>query len=170
MNRRRAVYPGSFDPITNGHLDILRRALGLVDEVVIAIAYNHEKPSGLFTVDERIEMIRDVTEAFGKKIRIDSFHGLLVDYARRAGAGVIIRGLRAVADFEYEFQMAGMNQQLNSTIETLFLMADASLQPIASKLVKEIALFGGDVSRFVSPSVREEVVARVEELGRKGDF
>jgi len=152
MNRRRAVYPGSFDPITNGHLDILRRALGLVDEVVVAIAYNHEKPSGLFSVDERIEMIREVTAAFGEQIRIDSFHGLLVDYARRAGANVIIRGLRAVADFEYEFQMASMNRHLAGDVETVFLMADEQYFYTSSRLVKEVMGFGGDASAFV-PSI-----------------
>jgi len=152
MHKRRAVYPGSFDPITNGHLDILRRALGLVDEVVIAVAYNQEKPSGLFNVEERIEMIREVTEAFGKKIHIDSFHGLLVDYARRAGASVIIRGLRAVADFEYEFQMASMNRHLAGDVETVFLMADEQYFYTSSRLVKEVMGFGGDASAFV-PSI-----------------
>jgi pantetheine-phosphate adenylyltransferase len=159
-SKRRAVYPGSFDPITNGHLDILRRALGLVDEVVIAIAYNHEKPSGLFRVDERVEMIREVTADFGARVAIDSFHGLLVDYARRAGAGTIIRGLRAVADFEYEFQMASMNRHLAEDVETVFLMADEQYFYTSSRLVKEVMSFGGDASKFVPPIVAKRLHAK----------
>ena len=169
MNGTLAVYPGSFDPVTNGHLDILRRALTVVDHVVLAVAYNQEKPSGLFSVQERIDILAHVTEEFGDKVTADSFHGLLVNYARRKNAGTIIRGLRAVADFEYEYQMAGMNQQINNRIETVFLMADVALQPIASKLVKEIALYGGPIGRFVTPDVAADVTARVQQVGRKGE-
>jgi pantetheine-phosphate adenylyltransferase len=162
MSKRRAVYPGSFDPITNGHLDIVRRALGLVDEVVIAVAYNQEKPSGLFSAEERIEMIGEVTASFGKKVQIDSFHGLLVDYARRVGAGTIIRGLRAVADFEYEFQMASMNRHLAADVETVFLMADEQYFYTSSRLVKEVMSFGGDASEFVPTSVAKRLRAKFE--------
>ena len=162
MNKSRAVYPGSFDPMTNGHLDILRRALTLVDEVVIAIAYNHEKPSGLFSVDERIEMIREVVAPFNDRVRIDSFHGLLVDYVRRAGATTIIRGLRAVADFEYEFQMASMNRHLAGDVETVFLMADEQYFYTSSRLVKEVMSFGGDASEFVPPIVAARLRRKFE--------
>ncbi|MEE8311918.1 MAG: pantetheine-phosphate adenylyltransferase, partial [Candidatus Binatia bacterium] len=126
MNGRRAIYPGSFDPVTNGHLDIIGRALTVVDHVVVAVAYNEEKPSGLFTPAERVEMIEEVTEEYGDRISVDRFHGLLVEYARKAGAGTIIRGLRAVADFEYEFQMTTMNRHLAPDVETVFLMADGA--------------------------------------------
>jgi len=167
---RIGIYPGTFDPITLGHADIIRRGAKLVDRLIVGVTTNPAKDP-MFSPEERVTMVMREVGALGLgNVEIVGFNALLMKFAERQNATVIIRGLRAVADFEYEFQMAGMNQQLNSTIETLFLMADASLQPIASKLVKEIALFGGDVSRFVSPSVREEVVARVEELGRKGDF
>jgi pantetheine-phosphate adenylyltransferase len=170
MKRGFAVYPGSFDPITNGHLDILSRALLVFDEVRIAVAYNQDKPSGLFTPPERVTIIKECVTEFGDRVSADAFHGLLTEYCRSIGAGTIVRGLRAVADFEYEYQMAGMNQQLDDRIETVFLMADVSLQPIASKLVKEIALFGGDIAPFVSPAVREQVIARVDKLGRRGEL
>jgi pantetheine-phosphate adenylyltransferase len=165
---RTGVYPGTFDPITLGHMDIIRRAAHLVDRLVIGVTTNPAK-SPMFTLDERLEMVRRETEELAAgDIRIVAFDSLLMDFAEREGASMIIRGLRAVADFEYEFQMAGMNQQLNDDIETVFLMADVSLQPIASRLVKEIALYGGDVSRFVPPAVAADVKARVERLGRKG--
>ena len=165
---RTGVYPGTFDPITLGHMDIIRRAAHLVDRLVIGVTTNPAK-SPMFTLDERLEMMRRETAGLaGGDIRIVTFDSLLMDFAEREGASMIIRGLRAVADFEYEFQMAGMNQQLNDDIETVFLMADVSLQPIASRLVKEIAIYGGDVSRFVPPAVAAEVKARVEQLGRKG--
>ena len=165
---RVAVYPGTFDPVTLGHLDIIRRGVHLVDRLVIGVTTNPAK-SPMFTVEERLEMVRRETTALADgKIRIVSFDSLLMDFAEREGASMIVRGLRAVADFEYEFQMAGMNQQLNNSIETVFLMADVSLQPIASRLVKEIALYGGDISRFVPPAVAADVRARVERDGRKG--
>ncbi len=164
---RTGVYPGTFDPVTLGHMDIIRRAAHLVDRLVIGVTTNPSK-SPMFTIDERLEMVRAETADVSRDIRIVTFDSLLMDFAVREGATMIIRGLRAVADFEYEFQMAGMNQQLNAEIETVFLMADVSLQPIASRLVKEIALYGGDVSRFVPSAVAELVRARVEELGRKG--
>ena len=164
---RIGVYPGTFDPITLGHMDIIRRAAHLVDRLVIGVTTNPSK-SPMFTLEERLEMVRRETEGLDGDIRIVSFDSLLMDFAEREGAAMIIRGLRAVADFEYEFQMAGMNQQLNDDIETVFLMADVSLQPIASRLVKEIALYGGEVSRFVSQAVAAEVRQRVERMGRKG--
>jgi len=166
---RTGVYPGTFDPITLGHMDIIRRAAHLVDRLVIGVTTNPSK-SPMFTVEERLATVgREVREVRnGADISVVAFDSLLMDFAVREGASMIIRGLRAVADFEYEFQMAGMNQQLNEDIETVFLMAGVSLQPIASKLVKEIALYGGDIGRFVTPAVAEEVRARVERDGRRG--
>ncbi len=164
---RTGVYPGTFDPITLGHMDIIRRAVHLVDRLVIGVTTNPSK-SPMFSLDERLEMVRRETDGLDGAIAIVSFDSLLMDFAEREGASMIIRGLRAVADFEYEFQMAGMNQQLNDEIETVFLMADVSLQPIASRLVKEIALYGGDVSRFVPPAVAAQVRERVDQLGRRG--
>ena len=164
---RIGVYPGTFDPITLGHMDIIRRAAHLVDRLVIGVTTNPSK-SPMFTIDERLAMVQRETVGLDGDIRIVSFDSLLMDFAEREGASMIVRGLRAVADFEYEFQMAGMNQQLNDDIETVFLMADVSLQPIASKLVKEIALYGGDISKFVTSAVAAEVGQRVERIGRKG--
>ncbi len=164
---RIGVYPGTFDPITLGHMDIVRRAAKLVDRLVVGVTTNPSK-SPMFTLAERLEMVRREVVPIDADIGVVAFDSLLMDFATRESASVIVRGLRAVADFEYEYQMAGMNQQLNPAIETAFLMADVSLQPIASKLVKEIALYGGDVSRFVTPTVRDEIVARVETIGRKG--
>jgi pantetheine-phosphate adenylyltransferase len=164
---RTGVYPGTFDPITLGHMDIIRRGAKLVDRLVIGVTTNPSK-SPMFTVEERMEIVRREIAELGGDIRVVSFDSLLMDFAEREGASLIVRGLRAVADFEYEYQMAGMNQQLNDRIETVFLMADVALQPIASRLVKEIALYGGDVRKFVTPAVAEDVRARVEALGRKG--
>lgn len=165
---RTGVYPGTFDPITLGHMDIIRRATHLVDRLVIGVTTNPSK-SPMFTLEERLEMVRRETAGLADgTIRIVSFDSLLMDFAEREGASMIVRGLRAVADFEYEFQMAGMNQQLNNSIETVFLMADVSLQPIASRLVKEIALYGGDIGRFVTPAVAADVRRQVEAVGRKG--
>jgi len=157
---RTGVYPGTFDPITLGHMDIIRRATHLVDRLVIGVTTNPSK-SPMFTVEERLAMVgremAAITDCGSAEICVVSFDSLLMDFAVREGASMIVRGLRAVADFEYEFQMAGMNQQLNDEIETVFLMADVSLQPIASKLVKEIARFGGSIDKFVTPAVAEDV-------------
>jgi pantetheine-phosphate adenylyltransferase len=161
------VYPGTFDPITLGHMDIIRRGSHLVDRLVIGVTTNPSK-SPMFTVEERMAMVRREVAECGRDIQVVSFDCLLMDFAEREGAAMIIRGLRAVADFEYEYQMAGMNQQLNDRIETVFLMADVSLQPIASRLVKEIALYGGDIRKFVPAEVVGEVEARVARIGRKG--
>ncbi|PKP91142.1 MAG: pantetheine-phosphate adenylyltransferase [Alphaproteobacteria bacterium HGW-Alphaproteobacteria-16] len=167
MTIRTGVYPGTFDPITLGHMDIIRRGAKLVDRLVIGVTTNPSK-NPMFTVEERMDMVRREVADLDGEIHVVSFDSLLMDFAEREGASVIVRGLRAVADFEYEYQMAGMNQQLNGRIETVFLMADVSLQPIASRLVKEIAMFGGEIRKFVPATVRDEVVARVEKIGRKG--
>ena len=165
---RTGVYPGTFDPVTLGHMDIIRRATKLVDRLVIGVTTNPSK-SPLFTVEERMDMVRRETRSVAGAIEVVAFDSLLMDFAERQGAGIIVRGLRAVADFEYEYQMAGMNQQINNRIETVFLMADVALQPIASKLVKEIALYGGPIGRFVTPDVAADVTARVQQVGRKGE-
>ena len=160
---RIGLYPGTFDPITLGHIDIIQRAMALVDRLVIGVAINRDK-SPLFTLEERVAMVEAECAAIqartGGEIVVHPFENLLIDCARDVGAGIIVRGLRAVADFEYEFQMVGMNRALDASIETVFMMADARRQAIASKLVKEIARLGGDVSRFVTPPV-------VNALGRK---
>lgn len=170
MGERIGVYPGTFDPITLGHADIIRRGAKLVDRLIIGVTTNPSK-NPMFTPDERMAMVRrEVVDLGVGNVEVIGFNALLMKFAEKQGASMIVRGLRAVADFEYEYQMAGMNQQLNARIETVFLMADVSLQPIASKLVKEIALFGGDISRFVGEQVREDVLKRVEELGRLGEY
>lgn len=170
MGERVGVYPGTFDPITLGHTDIIRRGSKLVDRLIIGVTTNPSK-NPMFTPDERIAMVeREIESMEIDNVEVIGFNALLMKFAERMGATVIVRGLRAVADFEYEYQMAGMNQQLNAGIETVFLMADVSLQPIASKLVKEIALFGGDITPFVSSAVLDEVMARVDERGRMGDY
>ena len=151
-----AVYPGTFDPVTLGHLDIIRRGAHLVDKLVIGVTTNPSKEP-MFTASDRLAMVRREVVGIPGKIEVVQFDSLLMDFAESQGATAILRGLRAVADFEYEFQMAGMNQQLNDEIETVFLMADVSLQPIASKLVKEIARFGGSIDKFVPPAVVDDV-------------
>ena len=171
MARERiGVYPGTFDPVTLGHADIIRRGAKLVDQLIIGVTTNPSKDP-MFAPSERIAMVEREVAALGiENVSVVGFNALLMKFAEKMGASVIVRGLRAVADFEYEYQMAGMNQQLNPRIETVFLMADVSLQPIASKLVKEIALFGGDIDRFVSPAVRADVNARIALNGRLGDY
>ncbi len=148
-----AVYPGSFDPITNGHIDLVKRTLCVFDRVVVAIATNPDKDDCLFSVEERLEMIREVFKKLRKHVRVDSFEGLLVNYAEKTGARVIIRGLRAISDFEYEFQMAMMNRGLKPNIETLFMMTGESYFYISSRLVKEVVSLGGDVSELVPKNV-----------------
>jgi pantetheine-phosphate adenylyltransferase len=162
MTQRVGVYPGTFDPITLGHLDIIRRATHLVDRLVIGVTTNPSKEP-LFSLEQRLQMVRRETTGIEGKIEVVDFDSLLMDFAEREGASIIIRGLRAAGDFEYEFQMAGMNQQLNSKIETVFLMAAVSLQPIASRLVKEIARYGGSIEKFVTPAVAADVA---DQLGR----
>ena len=161
---RVGLYPGTFDPITLGHLDIIRRAAALVDKLVIGVAINRDK-GPLFSLEERVAMIEaevgELSEATGIEIVAHPFENLLIDCASDVGASIIVRGLRAVADFEYEFQMVGMNRKLNDEIETVFLMAEAEHQAIASKLVKEIARLDGDVSKFVTPAVNQALIARL---------
>ena len=155
--RQIAVYPGSFDPITNGHVDIVHRSLAIFDRVVVAVAANLRKTS-LFSIDERIEQARAV---FGDgRVEVDSFSGLLVDYARRRGAGVVVRGLRALADFEYEFQLAHMNRRLAPTVETVVLMTGDKDFFLSSSLVKEVASLGGDLSGLVPEVVRQALHVR----------
>ena len=158
--QRVGVYPGTFDPLTLGHLDIIKRGAHLVDRLVIGVTTNPAK-SPMFSVAERIAMVRRELADL-PSVSVVEFDSLLMDFAEREGASLILRGLRAVADFEYEYQMAGMNQQLNDRIETVFLMADVCLQPIASRLVKEIARYGGAIDKFVTPAVAADVAARLE--------
>ena len=159
---RVGLYPGTFDPMTNGHLDIIGRAVKLVDRLVIGVAINEGK-GPMFTLEERVAIIQQETAHLTRiaEIQVLPFEGLLMHFARDIGAGIIVRGLRAVADFEYEFQMTAMNQQLDRDIETVFLMADPRHQAVASRLVKEIAKLGGDVSKFVTPGVAERLLSKV---------
>jgi len=157
---RIGVYPGTFDPLTLGHLDIIRRGAHLVDRLVVGVTTNPSKEP-MFSVAERLVMVRRELADIPGDITVVEFDSLLMDFATREGASLILRGLRAVADFEYEYQMAGMNQQLNDEIETVFLMADVSLQPIASRLVKEIARYGGKIDKFVPPAVVADVAAKL---------
>ena len=148
---RRAIYPGSFDPVTNGHLDVIERARKLFDQVIVAVAYNDEKQP-LFSLDERLDLLRESVPN-GENVRIASFEGLLVDFAKKEGAGAVIRGLRAISDFEFEFQMALMNRKLESDVETIFLMPKEEYTYLSSRIVKEIARLGGDISTFVPAGV-----------------
>ena len=162
---RIGLYPGTFDPITLGHVDIIQRALALVDRLVIGVAINRDK-GPLFSLEERVEMVEaecsDIARRSGVEIVVHPFDNLLIDCARDVGASVIVRGLRAVADFEYEFQMVGMNRALDSSVETVFLMADPRHQAIASRLVKEIARLDGRIDSFVSPAVAVQVMDKVK--------
>jgi pantetheine-phosphate adenylyltransferase len=165
VKRLTGLYPGTFDPVTLGHLDIIKRAVKLVDHLVIGVATNVSKLP-LFTLDERVKMVRSEAEklAAGQaSIEVVAFDSLLVKFAAQVGASMIIRGLRAVSDFEYEFQMVAMNQRLNTEIETVFLMADPRHQAISSKLVKEIAMLDGDISPFTTPAVAQALVKRSKE-------
>ncbi|MDI1281967.1 pantetheine-phosphate adenylyltransferase [Brevundimonas sp.] len=159
---RIGLYPGTFDPVTNGHMDIIGRAVKLVDRLVIGVAQNDDK-GPLFTTAERVEMVRAEVVGIDAEIIVQPFATLLMHFAESLGAQMIVRGLRAVADFEYEFQMTAMNQRLNADIETVFLMADPRHQAVASRLVKEIARLDGAIDSFVSPSVAEQVRAKVKE-------
>ena len=167
MSDRRhhvGVYPGTFDPVTNGHVDIIARAARIVHKLVVGVAENAGK-SPLFPLEERVELVRAETDAIaartGTEITVTSFRSLLIDFAHSVHAGVIVRGLRAVSDFDYEFQMAGMNYRLDSKVETVFLMASEHHQFISSRFVKEIAMLGGDVASFVPPLTFERTMARV---------
>jgi pantetheine-phosphate adenylyltransferase len=161
---RIAIYPGSFDPMTKGHLDVIQRSLVLFDRLVIAVASNVRKQP-LFSVEERIALIREVL-GDDARVEIDTFEGLLVDYARRKGAVALVRGLRAVADFEYEFEMASMNRRLAPSVETVFLMTHENYFYVSSHLVKEVASLGGDVDAFVPPAVAARLKTRIAERAR----
>ena len=160
------LYPGSFDPITNGHLDIIRRAGKIVDQLIVGVAVNAGK-SPLFTIEERVRIVREEISvegaALAAKVEVRAFQGLLMHYARDAGARIIVRGLRAVTDFDYEFQMTGMNARLDREIETVFLMASEKHQFISSRLVKEIGFLGGDITSFVSSRVAGQLISRIAE-------
>jgi len=168
---RTGVYPGTFDPTTNGHVDIIGRAIKIVDRLVIAVAVNAGKDP-LFTLDERVAMVRDELEAMdddaAKRSQVVQFDSLLVDFVGEVNASMIVRGLRAVSDFEYEFQMAGMNSRLNPDVETVFLMASDRHQFIASRFVKEIGRLGGDIGHFVSPRVKAQLIKRIAETNGGG--
>ena len=157
MTQNIAIYPGSFDPITNGHVDLVKRALRVFDKVIVAIASNAGKDTSLFSVEERLEMIREVFEGLRDRVEADSFQKLLVDYAERKQAPVIIRGLRAVSDFEYEFQMAMMNHRLKPDVETFFMMTGESQFYISSRLVKEVVSLGGNVEGLVPTNVLKKL-------------
>ncbi|AEI37314.1 MAG: pantetheine-phosphate adenylyltransferase [Zymomonas mobilis subsp. pomaceae] len=168
--KRIAIYPGTFDPITLGHVDIIRRGARIFDHLIVAIADNPGK-SPLFSSDERAAMVRHEIEILetspDSQIEVITYDSLLMHCVQAQGASVILRGLRAVADFEYEYQMAGMNQQIDNTIETMFLMADCVLQPIASRLVKEVAFYEGNITPFVSPHVAQKLQQRMREKRRE---
>ena len=163
MSDRTGIYPGTFDPVTNGHMDIINRAASVVDYLIVGVAINAGK-GPLFSVDERVEMVAgEIEETLGNHqcvVKVQAFSGLLTDFAANCGASLIFRGLRAVSDFEYEFQMTGMNTKLNPDIETVFLMASEGEQFISSRLVKEIGSLGGDISHFVSSRVRERMLTK----------
>jgi pantetheine-phosphate adenylyltransferase len=159
---RTAVYPGTFDPITNGHLDIIFRGMRLFDRVIVAVLVNRDKDT-MFSVEERIEMIAEATqEVLPGRIEITSFDGLLVNYVRESGADAILRGIRAISDFEYEFQMALMNRKLLKQVDTVFMMPDERYSYLSSKLVREVASFGGDVSVFVPDFVEKRLKTKCE--------
>jgi pantetheine-phosphate adenylyltransferase len=164
------LYPGTFDPATLGHIDIIKRAVKIVDHLVIGIVSSNDSKKQMFSLKERVEMMRHEAEiiADGRAtIDVKTFDVLQVKFAHEVGATIVIRGLRAVSDFEYEFQMAAMNQRMDKEIETVFLMADPRNQAIASRLVKEIAMYGGDISQFTTPYVAERLLKRCKELGAK---
>jgi pantetheine-phosphate adenylyltransferase len=162
MNPRRAIYPGSFDPITLGHVDVARRAARLFEELIIAVYEGQAKPGALFTVPERVAMAREVVASVPESnIRVDSFSGLTVDYARSQDAGVIVRGLRAVSDFEYEFKLAHMNEHLAPEIEVVCLMTSSGHSFISSSLIREVAALGGDIDGLVPATVRDALRAKL---------
>jgi pantetheine-phosphate adenylyltransferase len=168
LNRRVGIYPGTFDPVTNGHVDIISRATRIVDRLIIAVAANPGK-GPLFSLEERVEMLEEqvalIRNGDGSRIDVRPFDKLLMHFVVEVGATMILRGLRAVSDFEYEFQMAGMNTRLNPKVETVFLMASERQQFIASRFVKEVALLGGDIGPFVPPEVKLRTARRLAEQG-----
>jgi len=166
MKERVAIYPGTFDPITNGHLSIIKRALEIFDKLIVAILINPQKKP-LFSVEERIFMIKEATKDIGN-VEVDTFEGLLVDYAVKKGVNVIIRGLRATSDFEFEFQMALMNRKLNRSIQSIFLMTDYKWLYVSSSIIKEVARFGGDVKGLVPDIVNEKLKQKFAETAKGG--
>jgi len=167
MPEKAAIYPGTFDPITNGHLSIIRRALEIFDKLIVAILINpHKKP--LFSIEERIFMIKEATKGMGN-IEVDTFEGLLVDYAVKKGVNVIIRGLRATSDFEFEFQMALMNRKLNRSVQSVFLMTDYKWLYVSSSIIKEVASFGGDVRGLVPEVVYKKLKEKFKEKFKGGE-
>jgi pantetheine-phosphate adenylyltransferase len=159
MKTSIAIYPGSFDPVTNGHLDLIERGEKMFDLVIVAVLNNAEKQP-LFSVPERVEMLREVTQKW-PGVEVDVFHGLLVDYARKRGAGVILRGIRAISDYEFELQMALMNRKLEPRLETVFMLPGESFSYLSSKLVREIAQLGGSLKDLVPPEVEQRLRAKV---------
>ena len=170
-HKRVGLYPGTFDPMTNGHMDIIKRAVKLVDKLIVGVAINEAK-GPLFTLEERVEMLRHeagpLAKAEGVDLSVEPFDTLLMHFAENVGATMIIRGLRAVSDFEYEFQMVGMNMKLNPHVENVFLMADAKCQPINSRLVKEICMLGGDISHFTTPYIAQRLTAKFPRKAANG--
>ena len=160
----RAIYPGSFDPLTNGHLDIIERSARLFDELIVAILTNPQK-TPLFSVDERLEIMRQIVQPRFKNVRFDAFHGLLVDYAQKSHAQAIVRGIRAIADYEFEFEMALMNRRLNPNIETVFMMPAESYSYLSSRLVKEVATLGGSVKGLVPEMVEQLLLQKLNPRG-----
>ncbi|MCW7754788.1 pantetheine-phosphate adenylyltransferase [Desulfobotulus sp. H1] len=165
--RNIAIYPGSFDPLTNGHIDIIERALGIFDKVIVAILHNPNK-TGFFTVEERKDLIRESLAEHADRIEVDSFDGLLVDYAEKKGAKAIVRGMRAMGDFESEFQMAMMNRRLNRDVQTVFLITGLRWIFTSSSVIKEAASFGADISGMVSPAVLHKLQEKMKQKGIRG--
>jgi pantetheine-phosphate adenylyltransferase len=161
-----AVYPGTFDPVTHGHEDIVRRATQLFGRVIVAVAAGHHKKNALFTLPERLEMVREAAKAY-PQVEVESYSGLLRDFVVARGAKAVVRGLRAVTDFDYEFQLAGMNRSLMPDVETVFLTPSDKYQFISSTFVREIAMLGGEVDKFVSPPVLERLMAKVRSLPKE---
>ena len=157
----RAVYPGSFDPVTLGHMDIIRRASKMFDHLTVAVAYNYNKPAGCFTAEERVSLLRRCT-ADMPNVSVDICEGLLADYVRRIGAGVVVKGLRAISDFEQEFQQALTNKKLNPDMETVFISSDVEYMYLSSSMVKQVCALGGNVSDFVPAVVKEEIIDRIQ--------
>ena len=156
-----AVYPGSFDPVTRGHMDIITRAAKLFDHLTVVVAHNLSKPCGMFTVDERVQMLRRCTENL-PNVSVDVCDGLLADYVRRVGANVVVKGLRAMSDFEQEFQQALTNKKLNPEMETVFISSAVEYMYLSSSIVKQVCSLGGDITDFVSPEIRDEIINRIQ--------
>ena len=161
---KTVIYPGSFDPITNGHLSVIRRAAMLFDDVLVVVMINHKKPVGCFTYEERMELIKRCTKDI-PNVKVDYYAGLLADYAKEKNATAIVKGLRAVSDFEHEFQQALTNKELNPDVETVFVTAGADYMYLSSSIVKQVCQFGGDVSKFVPPEVYEDIVNGIKKKG-----